>query len=297
MLLFATAAFASCERAEEKQEPERVAGQIVRVGETVLAEVDLENLLPEGERIPFTTEEKKRFVQRWVDAEVLYQEAARRGLKDDPRIQARLRSLEQEFLADHLTFLELRERTTVTDEEVMEYFREHEEEYRYEYKVSHILVNTLEEAEEVKDLLNRNSFSWVANRYSIDPVARRGGNLGYLTKGNMIPEFEKVIFDMEPGEVSDIVKSDFGYHIIKLIGARESLVQVGLGDVREQIMNNLMIEKRKKAYGDFLDALRSVADIEYYEQAYTTDSVTESGVDTAGSGEQGDTARVEEDDR
>jgi len=297
MLLFAAAAFTGCERAEEKQEPERVAGEIVRVGETVLAEVDLENLLPEGERIPFTTEEKKRFVQRWVDAEVLYQEAARRGLKDDPRIQARLRSLEQEFLADHLTFLELRERTTVTDEEVMEYFREHEEEYRYEYKVSHILVNTLEEAEEVKDLLNRNSFSWVANRYSIDPVARRGGNLGYLTRGNMIPEFEKVIFDMEPGEVSDIVKSDFGYHIIKLIGARESLVQVGLGDVREQIMNNLMIEKRKKAYGDFLDALRSVADIEYYEQAYTTDSVTESGTDTAGSGQQGDTARVEEDDR
>ena len=180
-------------------------------------------------------EEKRLYVRLWIETEILYQEALRRGLKDDPRVRARLRSLEQEFLADHLTFLELRERISVSEEEIEAYFADHEKEYLYEYRVRHILVGTLEEADKVKDLLKRNSFPWVANRYSLDPVAKRGGDLGYLTKGNMISEFEQVIFDMEPGEVSDIVQSDFGYHIIMLVGTRESLVKVHYADVREQI--------------------------------------------------------------
>jgi len=198
------------------------------------------------------------------------EEALQRGIDGDPRVRERLRTLEQEFLADHLTFLELRDRTAVTEEEIENYFETHEREYRYEYRVSHILVSTLEEAQEVKELLERNSFAWVANRHSIDPVARRGGDLGYLSKGNMIPEFENVIFDMEPGEVSDVVKSDFGYHIIKLVGMRESLVTVDMEDVRAQIVNMLIMEKREKAYEDFLRSIREEADIEYYDRSYMT---------------------------
>jgi peptidyl-prolyl cis-trans isomerase C len=269
-------------RATEK--PGAVQGAIVRVGDAVLTEEMLENLLPEGERTPITSEEKRRYVQRWVDTEVLYQEALRRGLKDDPRVRTRLRSLEQEFLADHLAFLELRERTVVTEEEIEEYFREHEREYRYEYRVSHILVNTIEEAEKVVDLLKNNSFAWVANRHSIDPVARRGGDLGYLTKGNMIPEFENIVFTLKAGEVSGIVKSDFGYHIVKLIGTRESLVTVDLADVREQILNTLLMDRREKAYRDFIVLLRSKSGIDYIDQSYIGEEIPDSfdeGADTA----------------
>lgn len=254
--------------AGQEAHPQRQEGKIVRVGDIVLNEEDLAHLLPEGERIPFTFEEKKQHVRRWVDTEILYHEAIRRGIKEDPRIRARLRSLEQEFLADHVTFLELRKRTMVTEAEIEEYFTVHEREYLYEYRVSHILVNTLEEAEEIKELLKTRSFIWVANRRSIDPVAKRGGDLGYLTKGNMIPEFESVIFDLEPGEVSEIVKSDFGYHIIKMIGSRESLVKVDLEDVREQIMNMLLIEKRERAYREFMNSLKTFTEIEYYDRAF-----------------------------
>jgi peptidyl-prolyl cis-trans isomerase C len=270
------------------EEPPALEGAIVRVGDVVLTEEMLRNLLPDGERIPIATEEKRRFVQRWIDTEILYQEAMRRGLKDDPRIRTRLRSLEQEFLADHLAFLELRERTLVTEDEIQEYFREHEREYRYEYRVSHILVNTVEEGEKVLQLLEKNSFAWVANRYSIDPVARRGGDLGYLTKGNMIPEFENVVFKMKPGEVSGIVKSNFGYHIIMLVGSRESLVTVDPADVREQILNTLLMDRREKAYRDLLELLRSRAGIEYLDKSFTGETLPDEfgeGADTASASE------------
>ena len=164
-------------------------------------------------------------------------------------------------------------------------------EYRYEYRVSHILVSTLEEAKNVQELLEKNSFAWVANRHSIDPVARRGGDLGYLSKGNMIPEFENVVFDLRPGEVSDIVKSDFGYHIIKLVGMRESLVTVDPADVRAQIINMLIMEKRERAYGDFLGSLRRGADVEYYDENYETGTPEDPGArDVRGAA---DTARGE----
>ncbi len=245
----------------------------MRVGDAVLTVETLENLLPEVDRVPFTMNEKRFYVRRWIETEILYQEALRRGLKGDPRIMARLRSLEQGFLADHLTFIELRERTAVTEEEIEDYFNAHEKEYLYEYRVRHILVGTQEAAENVMDLLERNSFQWVANRHSIDPVARRGGDLGYLTKGNMIPEFEQVIFDMEPGEMSGIVKSGFGYHIIMLVGMRESLVKVQYDEVREQILNMLLIEKREKAFDELTISLRSIAEIEYYDTSYEPDSI------------------------
>ena len=283
LLLFIAVFSVGCGEKEKELSPAEGGSKIVRVGNAVLTAETLENLLPEADRIPFTMDEKGLYVQRWIETEILYQEALRRGLKDDPRVRARLRSLEQGFLADHLTFIELRERTSVTEEEIKAYFDAHEREYLYEYRVRHILVGSLEEAEEVAGLLERNSFPWVANRHSIDPVARRGGDLGYLTKGNMIPEFEEVIFDMEPGEVSGIVKSDFGYHIIMLVGMRESLVEVQYADVREQIMNMLLIEKREKAFDEMTAALRSAADIEYYDTSYEPDSVeipAESGRDT-----------------
>ena len=261
-----------CGGGDAERSPAESGKAIVRVGDAVLTEETLENLLPEADRAPFTMEEKRLYVRRWVETEMLYQEALRRGLKDDPRVRARLKSLEQEFLADHLTFLELRERTAVSEEEIEAYFAAHEQEYLYEYRVRHILVSTYEEAEEVLGLLVRNSFPWVANRYSIDPVAKRGGDLGYLTKGNMIPEFEEVIFDMEPGEVSGIVKSDFGYHIIMLVGMRESLVEVQYADVREQIMNKLLIDKREKAYDELRASLLRSSDVEYYDESYKAGS-------------------------
>lgn len=280
LLMLTALILAGCGERTEEEPRERTAAGTVRVGDAVLTDSDLDNLLPEGERIPFTKAERKALVSRWIDTQILYQEARRRGLGEDPRIKARLRGLEQEYLADHLVFLELRERTEVTEEEIEEYFRIHEKEYMYEYRVSHILVNTLEEAEKVLELLKSRSFAWIANRNSVDPEAKHGGDLGYLTKGNMIPEFEEVIFDMKPGEVSGVIRSDSGYHVIKLVGMREAFVKVGLEDVREQIMNKLMIEKRKRAYKDLILSLRNGADVEFYDSSYVADTVRPDTVDT-----------------
>ncbi len=259
---------------------------IVRVGEEVLTGSNLEILLPAGEKTPFSAAEKAAWVRQWVEMELLYGEALRRGLHKDPRVRARLERFEREFLADHLTFLELRERIEVSEEEIEEYFEDHRDQYIHEYRVSHIVVNTHEEAEEILGLLEKRSFARVANRHSVDPVARRGGDLGYLTKGNMIPAFETVIFDMKPGEVSGIVESDFGYHIIKLVGMREAQVKVELAEIRERIMKELIMAKRNVAYHELLDRLLESTEVEYFSSGYAEDAVP---ADTSVGGTPADT--------
>ncbi len=275
---------------EREQGTGESAGEIVRVGSAVLTGDDLARLATEDEQIPPTVEERREFVSRWVDTEVLRQEAVRRGLTSDPYVEARLKELEQQFLADYLVFSELRARTAVSEEQVRAYYAAHEREYLYEYRVSQIIVATPEDAERVIELLGTRGWSWVANRYSIDAGARRGGDLGYLTKGNMSPELEAIVFDMKPGDVTGVIKSDFGYHVFKLDDIREAAVSVGLDDVREQITATLMLEKRKTAYREFIESLKAKADIKYKDESYLRPVESAPQADTAGFYEDVDTS-------
>jgi len=271
------------------EEPGTPKGEIVRVGDAALTGDDLASLAAGPDGTPLTFEERRAFVRRWVDTQVLYQEAVRRGLRDEPGVRARLRELEEQYLADYLVFTDLRAGSHVSEEEVEAYYAAHEREYLNEYRVSQIVTASAEEAARAKELLATRSFDWVANRHSIESGARRGGDLGYLTKGNMMPELEGIVFDMRPGDVSDVVKSDFGYHIFKLVDVREALVSVGLEDVREQIMNALMLEKRTRAYREMLAALRAKAAIAYRDPAYERGILPEIEPDTLGFEDASDT--------
>ncbi len=82
---------------------------------------------------------------------------------------------------------------------------------------AHILVKTEVRAKEILDRINKGEkFSALAIEYSIDPgSAKRGGDLGTFGRGMMVKEFERAAFDLQKGQVSGIVKTQFGYHIIK----------------------------------------------------------------------------------
>lgn len=81
---------------------------------------------------------------------------------------------------------------------------------------AHILVEKLSVAQEIKTKLSGGeSFSKLAQQYSIDVSKKRGGDLGLFGRGVMVKEFEKAAFALEKGQISDIVKTQFGYHIIK----------------------------------------------------------------------------------
>lgn len=108
-------------------------------------------------------------------------------------------------------------KTEVTEEEAKKFFEENKDAYEV-VKASHILVETEEEAKNILGKIEKGEdFKALAKEKSKDEgSAKEGGDLGYFTKDKMVPEFSKVAFSLKPGEVSEIVKSQYGYHIIKV---------------------------------------------------------------------------------
>ncbi len=259
-ILFCTWIF-GCERRPVTSEKSAVT-VLARVNNRPLSKEEFDIFLPEDYQHVLTAEEKREYLKRWITTELLYEEALKSGMGMSGDIEARLEQYKKELLADRFLQKMIQEEAVVSEEEVRAYYGAHEDEYTKELRVSHILVNTREDAEEVQELLKTKPFAWVARRYSIDKRTRIGGDLGYLFKGNMLPEFEEVVFDMKVGDTSGIVESGLGYHIIKLTSVREARNKLEYEDVREEIANILMMKKREDVYNNLVTRLRREATIE-----------------------------------
>ena len=104
-------------------------------------------------------------------------------------------------------------------------------------------------------------FAALAGKHSQDATAASGGNLGYFPRGRMVKPFEDAAFALKPGEISDVVETPFGYHIIK-VDSREPSGQVPETAARDQVRDYLLAEKRQQVVKDTIERLRANAAIE-----------------------------------
>jgi Parvulin-like peptidyl-prolyl isomerase len=157
------------------------------------------------------------------------------------------------------------------NKEVTEYYKKHRENFYFPEMVhaAHIVKNVDEVTDEAtalaairqaqQELQQGVSFEEVADKHSDCPG--RGGDLGFFPRGQMVEEFEFVVFSMKPGEVSDIFRSPFGFHIAKVYEIRPE-GYLPLQEVRAQIEETLYAEKRRRVVEQYLDKLRAQADVQ-----------------------------------
>lgn len=142
-------------------------------------------------------------------------------------------------------------RITVTDEEISTYFEDNKDTFAQAEQVeaSHILVEDEKTAKKVaKEIEDGGDFAKLAAEYSTDTeTADNGGSLGYFGKGDMVEEFENVAFDLDINKVSDPVKSEYGYHIIKVTGKKEAK-NANLEDSKDVIKETLLSERLQEEY-------------------------------------------------
>lgn len=129
---------------------------------------------------------------------------------------------------------------------------------RTEYHAAHILVRTEEERDQVvAALAEGREFGEVAGEFSIDGSSRQGGDLGWFAAGVMIPDFQAAVEALEPGQVSDPVQTQFGWHVIKLEETRDASAPA-LDDVRDELVSEL----QQEAVRGQLETLRAATAVE-----------------------------------
>jgi len=177
--------------------------------------------------------------------------------------------------------------TTVTDQDLQAYYDQHREEYRVpeQVKVSHILIKTplpapgakedqkaiadaRTKAEGVlKELKAGGDFAKLAEKYSDDPgSAKSGGDLGWIGRGRTVPEFEKAAFSLGKGQTSDLVKSSYGFHIIRVEDKQEAHLKT-LAEVKSEIEEKVKQQKVARATEAAANALLSQARTDGFDKA------------------------------
>ena len=250
--------------------------------------------LPQGQKL---SEEERQELQRSflvqvIDRELSLAQADRMGLKvvsaehekaiEDTRkdypsgtFESMLRErgtnlkdwsseLKKDLLIEKVVQKSVYSRLDVTDEEVKNYYEQNIGEFDRpdQVRARQIVVSTEEEGQKVLGLLRQGEpFAEMAARYSMSPDADQGGDLGYFAKGEMPPEFEKAVFNLPVGRLSDLVKSEYGYHVF-LVEEKREAARLSLDEVSADIRETLLSQKKDKAYQEWLRELRSQATIE-----------------------------------
>ncbi|XXM73076.1 foldase protein PrsA [Lysinibacillus sphaericus] len=159
----------------------------------------------------------------------------------------------------------LKDRVSITDDQIKKYFDENKDSFvqAEQVEASHILVEDEKTAQEVKKKLDDGGdFAELAKEYSTDTSnAESGGKLGFFAKGEMVEEFEDKAFAMKKGEISEPVKTEFGYHIIKVTDKKEAKEAV-LEDHKEEIKETLSDQAMQTEYGTWLEEQKEKYDID-----------------------------------
>jgi peptidyl-prolyl cis-trans isomerase C len=244
----------------------KVNGSEIRQSDLTLAE---EELGPSLEKMD-PASKKENVLAFLIDMKIVSKAAEDKKVDNSDEFKKRLAFARTRLLMDQLLANEGKAATT--DEAMKKVYDDAAKQIAGEQEVHarHILVETEDEAKAVKAELDKGAdFAELAKKKSKDPGASDGGDLGFFTKDQMVPEFSTAAFALEPGKISDPVKSQFGWHIIKVEEKRNRKPPEF-----DQVKSQIEAYVTRKAQADYVAKLREGAKIERMDQAANTPAAT-----------------------
>ncbi|MVT68660.1 peptidylprolyl isomerase [Bradyrhizobium pachyrhizi] len=232
----------------------KVNGSEIHASDVALAE---EELGPSLQQMDPSTR-KDNVLSFLIDMKIVSKAAEDKKIENNDDFKKRLAFTRNRLLMDSLLASEGKAATT--DDAMKKVYEEAAKQITGEQEVRarHILVETEDEAKAIKAELDKGAdFGELAKKKSKDPGASDGGDLGFFTKEQMVPEFSAVAFSLEPGKISDPVKSQFGWHIIKVEEKRNRKAP----DF-EQVKAQIETYVTRKAQADYVAKLREAAKVE-----------------------------------
>jgi peptidyl-prolyl cis-trans isomerase C len=269
-------------RAEDKVLA-KVNGAEIRQSDVAMAEEELAPSLAQMD--PATKDEN--VLAFLIDMKIVAKAAEDEKIADSEDFKRRLTFTRNRLLMDSL--LAAKGKAATTDAAMKQVYEDAAKQISGEQEVHarHILVETEDEAKAIKAELDKGAdFAELAKKKSKDPGASDGGDLGFFTKEQMVPEFSDVAFKLDPGKISDPVKSQFGWHIIK-VEEKRNRKPPEFDQVKAQIETYVT----RKAQADYVGKLREAAKIERTDQAANTPPAGAPAAAPAGAAKAGDAAK------
>lgn len=220
------------------------------------------NEIPEQSRYGIT---KEKLLDGMIQEELITQESLKNGIDKTESYKKSLADVKKQLLVREYLNKEIIDKVKVSDKDMENYYEINKAEYVEQEKIKarHILVKTEDEAKEILKALNLNKgdFEKLAKEKSIDTVSgKNGGDLGAFGHGEMVPEFEKIAFALKEGEISEPVKTEFGFHII-LAGGKIPSKQKELKEVKEQIEKTLLRLKQRDKFEKLMEEFKKKSEI------------------------------------
>jgi peptidyl-prolyl cis-trans isomerase C len=266
-LLFVLPAASGCSKNSSSEAPAsasdpviaRVNGVDIKQSDLALAEEDV------GADMQAASPEAKRehLISYLADIIMVTQAADKKNIADNPDFKRRLAFLRSKLLMGYE--LQQEAKTALTDEALKQTYDEAVKSMsgQEEVRARHILVEGEDEAKAILEQLKGGAdFAKLAKEKSKDPGAAEGGDLGYFTKDQMVPEFADVAFKMYPGQLSNPVKTQFGWHVIKVEDKR-----IKQPPEFEKVKDQIEAYLARKAQSDFIAKLRQSAKVERFDNA------------------------------
>ena len=235
---------------------------LAKVGGLAITEAEVNEmivrLMQSGQNLD-NAQGKAMVLEQLIANKLFLLDAQKNMYEYNAEFKAQLQKVKEDMLVNFAMSKTLEGVKPATEDEIKAFYEENKERFVAGESVSasHILVDSEEKANELLEKIKAGeiSFEDAARNESSCPSSENGGNLGEFTKGQMVPEFDEAVFKMNVGEISQPVKTQFGYHLIKL-NAKNEEKTYGFDEIRGQLGDLVMKDKQQKAYQSKINQLK-----------------------------------------
>ena len=263
----------ACNKGKESTSKESSGGKVLAEvnGAKITSEdfqKELENLPPYLKPMAESIDGRKELLDTMIVRQIVLQEAAKSGIDKGKEVTDKVEDLRKRVIVEAFLKKKIEDEAKISDAELKKFYDDNSEKFKTgdQVKASHILVKSEKEAQDILAKLKSGTpFEELAKKNSLDSTAAKGGDLGWFGKGNMVPEFEKAVFGLKEGELSGVVKTKFGYHIIKVTGKRPAGARP-FAEVKEQIKGALLSSRQGEIFKKLKDDLKKSAKIEIKDE-------------------------------
>jgi peptidyl-prolyl cis-trans isomerase C len=229
-----------------------------RVGSAILTREEVQKRMAiEG----LNPERENEFIENWINEELLVQEARREGIEKTEELKWEIEKIEKQYIINQLVEKTFAEKISVNDSNILDYYEKNKSMFvveEDEVHLFHVLSKSPADAESAMQQIRAGRpFEQVAKERSIDPFREKGGDMGFVGRNDIIPELSRIAFSLPDGNISPILKSNQGYHIIKVVKRHVKGETRDLSEVKDEIAQRLRVNNERAIYLDLLYQLKN----------------------------------------